>query len=282
MRRGSAQPVSILLSRPDNPSGPSSFDGQRSWIKVIKLASRHSHNLMLDGSELLLATVMADRTFPAAVTDRQPPMIHALPGMGAGQGMYPSPWDTIPGFRAHNWAPYEGETSLAAVAESMRTFCSIQDGDSLIGSSLGGMVACEITKICRIPVLYLVGSAISKDEISKFLAPFHRFAGLAPINWLRIAAGSIPNEMAQMFSEADPEFVRSMCKAIFEWEGGANAQTQVLRIHGCHDLVIPPPDNPDLLLEGGHLIAHSHPTECSNYIRAKSQSSESLPHVAVP
>ena len=188
--------------------------------------------------------------------------------MGAGQGMYPAPWDTIPGFRAHNWAPYRGESSLAAVADSMRTFCGINDGDSLIGSSLGGMVACEITKICRIPTLYLVGSAIRKEEISKILAPFRRLAAAAPINWLQISAGSIPNDMAQMFSEADTEFVRSMCKAIFEWEGGANAETHVYRIHGRHDLVIPTPENPDLLLEGGHLIAHSHPTECSNYIRA--------------
>ena len=38
--------------------------------------------------------------------------------------------------------------------------CQIKDGDYLIGASLGGMVACEITKFRKIPRLYLIGSAV--------------------------------------------------------------------------------------------------------------------------
>src|ERR1700746_3828458 len=97
-------------------------------------------------------------------------MIHALPGMGADRRMYPKPWPTLPGFAAHDWPRHVGERSLAEVARSVCEAAKIQDGDILVGSSLGGMVACEITKIRQIPVLYLVGSAMRKEEVSGFLA----------------------------------------------------------------------------------------------------------------
>jgi hypothetical protein len=93
-------------------------------------------------------------------------MIHALPGMGADRRMYPAPWSTLPGFTAHDWVRHSGEKSLPEIARSMCDAAGIHDGDKLVGSSLGGMVACEITKIRNIPVLYLVGSATRKEEVS--------------------------------------------------------------------------------------------------------------------
>src|SRR5215471_13414304 len=97
-------------------------------------------------------------------------MIHALPGMGSDRRMYPGEWKTLPGFLAHDWMPHKGEESLAEVAQSMCDSCSIRDGDVLVGTSLGGMVACEITKIRKIPELYLIASAVTKDEVNSLLA----------------------------------------------------------------------------------------------------------------
>ena len=68
--------------------------------------------------------------------------LHALPGMGADRRMYPEPWSTVPKFKAHDWIRHAGEKSLPEVAASMAEACGIQDGDVLVGSSLGGMVAC--------------------------------------------------------------------------------------------------------------------------------------------
>ena len=145
---------------------------------------------------------------------------------------------------------------------------SIQDGDILIGSSLGGMVACEITKIRRIPRLYLVGSATRKEEVSRLLAALHPLARVAPLDWLRLSAESIPIELARMFTTIEASFVRSMCSAIFEWEGLGTPATRVFRIHGRRDLVIPPPEEVHLLLDGGHLISVSHAKDCAEFIGA--------------
>jgi pimeloyl-ACP methyl ester carboxylesterase len=196
-------------------------------------------------------------------------MIHALPGMGADERMFPSPWTSLPKFIALNWKSCSGEKTLAAVAETICATGSITDGDSLIGASLGGMVACEITKIRKIKTLYLVGSATHKEEINSILEILHSLAPIAPIDWLCFSAGKIPHELSRMFADADPSFIRAMCTAIFQWEGLPDSGTQVRRIHGKYDLVIPPPKKTDLILKGGHLISITHATECVEYIRSQ-------------
>jgi len=204
-------------------------------------------------------------------------MIHALPGMGADKRMFPPPWTELPGFAAHDWMHHTGEKTLAEVAHSICATCDIRDGDTIVGASLGGMVACEITKIRKIPTLYLIGSATNKDEVSAVLTALRPMARIAPIDWLRYVAGKIPREAAQMFSGAETSFIRAMCKAIFQWEGldAAKTPTRVFRIHGKHDHIIPPPPCADLLLDGGHLISITHAPQCVEFIKTNSASTDS-------
>lgn len=196
-------------------------------------------------------------------------MIHALPGMGANRRMYSAPWLILPNFVAHDWTAYSGEKSLADIAQSTCKARGIHDGDSLVGSSLGGMVACEITKIREIKTLYLISSATRKEEINAVFSMLHPLVHIAPIDWLRFSAGKIPNELTQMFAEAEAPFLRAMCSAIFEWQGLADSSTQIYRIHGKKDFVIPPPADVDLMLDGGHLISITHPVQCVEFIKAK-------------
>ena len=196
-------------------------------------------------------------------------MIHALPGMGADRRMYPTPWSSLPKFTAHGWTRYAGEQSLAEVAQSMCETYQIQDGDTLVGASLGGMVACEMTKIRRIPTLFLIGSATEKNGVNRLLAMLHPIARITPFAWFKVIAGQVPMELPQMFARSDPAFVRSMCAAIFRWEGLGASKTQVYRIHGKFDMVIPHPPKVDLLLRGGHLISMTHVKECSDFVRTR-------------
>ena len=108
-------------------------------------------------------------------------MIHAIPGMGADRRMYPAPWTILPDFSAHDWVRHSDERSLGEVAQSMCKARAIQDGDVIVGTSLGGMVACEMTKIRSIPALYLIGSAVRKEEVSSLLATLHPLARVAPV-----------------------------------------------------------------------------------------------------
>jgi hypothetical protein len=188
--------------------------------------------------------------------------------MGADHRMYPAPWSSLPSFVADDWPRYSGEATLEQIA---RSFCErrcVEDGDVIIGSSLGGMVACEITRIRRIPVLYLIGSAVHPDEISGVLSALHPLAKVVPFDLLRFSASSVPTELSHMFADAEPSFVRAMCLAVFDWQGLVRSGTKIFRIHGSGDRVIPRPSQADLLLDGGHLIAMTHATDCVDFIRA--------------
>jgi hypothetical protein len=103
---------------------------------------------------------------------------------------------------------------------------------ALVGSSLGGMVACEITRIRMIPTRYLIGSASRKEEVSRLLTVLHPLAKVAPVDLLRLLASRIPSELAQMFATMEPSFFRAMCSAIFQWDGLQASGTKVVRIHG--------------------------------------------------
>ena len=198
-------------------------------------------------------------------------MIHALPGMGADRRMFPAPWGQLPEFVAHDWPEHRGEITLPGVARTVCDKFGIQDGDVLVGASLGGMVSCEIAKLRKLKQLYLVGSATSKDEVNRLLAFLHPLADFAPIEWLQFSAGQIPVEEIRMFAGADTAFVRKMCAAIFKWEGLGTLPVPCYRLHGRFDLVILPPEQPHLLVDGGHLISMTHATECVEFIKNRLQ-----------
>jgi pimeloyl-ACP methyl ester carboxylesterase len=195
-------------------------------------------------------------------------MIYALPGMGADGSMYGATWRTLPDCKFVEWPDYEGERSIVSIAKRIAAEQKIQASDILIGSSLGGIVACQIAKITPVYSLVLVGSAKKKEEISRFLSVIHPLVDLAPLTFIQRLAGKIPSDLAQMFSKSQAEFIRAMCRAIFEWDGLGDEPVRLLRIHGTKDRVIPLPEGVQHTLIGGHLIAITHSQECVDIIRA--------------
>ncbi|MBK9990368.1 MAG: hypothetical protein IPP19_06460 [Verrucomicrobia bacterium] len=195
-------------------------------------------------------------------------MIHVLPGMGADHRMYAAPaWQCLASTRFLNWPAHHGETTIKAIADHVITEAGIRHGDIVIGSSLGGIVGCEIAKNLSLKALILIGSAKNKAEISGLLTLLHPLARLAPIEFIQLAAGKHPSELTQMFSHSQASFIRAMCAAIFDWEGLDETRTKPVRIHGTHDHVIPIPTQVDLTLDGGHLIAMTHAEECVRFIK---------------
>jgi pimeloyl-ACP methyl ester carboxylesterase len=180
--------------------------------------------------------------------------------------MFPFPWTELEGFTAHDWPACRGGIDLTEIAGTVAEACGIRDGDVVIGCSLGGMVACEISRIRCLKALVLVGSATHRDEVNPLLAVLRPLAGIAPLEWLRISAGKVPGELASMFAGVDSSFVRAMCRAVFGWQGLGTTGTRCIRIHGRRDLVIPPPANTDLLLDAGHLVSMTHPEECTLFV----------------
>jgi len=186
--------------------------------------------------------------------------------MGATSEMYAKEWQGIPDTIFHNWPSWEGETSIEELAKKIIKEHQITEDDEVIGSSLGGIVACEIANQIPLKKLILIGGAKNRKEISSLLSALHPVIDVLPINMVRIFAESLPYELSTMFAKSEAEFIRNMTKAIFTWEG-LKSDVPILRIHGNKDLVIPIPSDVLDPIEGGHLIAMTNPKECIKKIR---------------
>jgi len=183
--------------------------------------------------------------------------------------MYSKPWrDAFEG-RYHDWPKWNKERSITDIANKIIEEHQIKNGDTLIGTSLGGIVACEVANLLDLEQIILIGSALSKEEINGVLSVLHPLIDLAPLSFIQMSSGKLPSDLAGMFRSSDPSFIRNMSKAIFCWKGLYN-ETSILRIHGTKDLVIPKPSSVDHTIEGGHLIVMTHPLKCIQYIKESS------------
>jgi len=197
------------------------------------------------------------------------PRIFILPGMGADERMYPGPWRSLPDAQFLRWPAYAGEESIDAVVWRMVAEHNIVPGSVVVGSSLGGMVGCEIANRMQLSALFLIGSACEPSEVNRILAALHPLANVVPFRQLQSLVGKLPHGYAELFTEADPEFVRSMCHAIFKWNGLQPGVARPIRLHGSRDLVIPCPSSVDLRIDGGHMISLTHAEECVAFIRRR-------------
>ncbi|MGC6426499.1 MAG: alpha/beta hydrolase [Akkermansiaceae bacterium] len=193
--------------------------------------------------------------------------IFLLPGMGATHEMYPAPWQELPEVHLLNWPRDFKGTTLTDLAYSMIREHRIHSGDIIVGSSLGGMVGCEISKIIELRHLLLLGSATHPREIPGIYRHLSPLLKIIPLSALIRASAVIPGQLASMVSQSSAKFIRITTTAIFEWQGHRSA-IPLYRIHGSQDWLIPHPEKVDLTLNGGHLIASTHARQCTDAIRA--------------
>ena len=193
--------------------------------------------------------------------------LYALPGMGADERMFPAPWNKLPEFVAVDWSSSLDRRTLVDVARSIVETHKIKDGDVIVGTSLGGMVAAEIAQLRSLSRLILIGSAISPAEVNPLLTKLSVLADYTPIEWLQFSAASIPADLCQMFGETDAVFIRAMCHEIARWSGYVPGTERLSRIHGRYDYVIPIPSQVDYVIDGGHLIAMTHAPECVGIVQ---------------
>lgn len=193
-------------------------------------------------------------------------MIFLLPGMGANSKMYQGAWLDVNPATCIDWPSYKGDASLPELARRVATHYRIKNNDILIGSSMGGMVALEISKLLHLDRVVLVGSAIDVSEMNSLLTFLTPFVDFAPIEFFQKLAGRHDSLFQQMFASSDAVFMRTMCKAISTWDGYPGNLSNVTRIHGEKDKVIKCPRDCHVIKRGGHLIPISHARECVDII----------------
>ena len=196
--------------------------------------------------------------------------IYVLPGMGADRRMYPAPWCTLPNTQFIEWDDSDAASpNLSEVAVALCERVQFANDCTLIGSSLGGMVAAELCRYVRVKHLFLVGSATNPREVNALLRRIRPLARVAPFGIAQELLGLLPSTLFEMFRASDAAFLRTMCNAIGTWNGYEPHGEMLYRIHGSRDLVIPAPAVADLLLDAGHLVAMTNAEDCVQFIRAR-------------
>ena len=186
--------------------------------------------------------------------------------MGANSKMYQGAWLDVNPATCIDWPSYKGEASLSELAERVAAHYRIKDNDTLIGSSMGGMVALEISKLLHLDRVVLVGSAIGVSEMNSLLTLMTPFVDFAPIAFFQKFAGRHDSLFQQMFASSDAVFMRTMCKAISTWDGYPGNLTRLTRIHGEKDKVIKCPRDCHVIKGAGHLVPITHARECVDLI----------------
>ena len=198
-------------------------------------------------------------------------MIFLLPGMGANSKMYQGAWLDVNPATCIDWPSYKGDASLFELARRVATHYRIKNNDFLIGSSMGGMVALEISKLLHLDRVVLVGSAIDVSEMNWLLILLTPFVDCAPIEFFQKLAGRHDSLFQQMFAASDADFMKAMCKAISTWDGYPGDLTRVTRIHGEKDKVIKCPRDCHVIKRAGHLLPITHAKVCVDIIRRSIQ-----------
>jgi pimeloyl-ACP methyl ester carboxylesterase len=134
----------------------------------------------------------------------------------------------------------------------MEHFCDrllemgLTDGDVIVGSSFGGMVACSVSARVDLGGILLLGSTDDPRDINQVMLTAGYFARSFPGVDLQalvrpFAKSWITGPKAvvlDMFARSDCEVMMGMHEAIMRW-GGARPACPVRRVHGRFDPVIP-------------------------------------------
>lgn len=192
-----------------------------------------------------------------------------LPGMGATAAMYNALRHKIDfDINFIDWPLYSGEKTYSEVAQRVVDENNVKNGDIIGGSSLGGMVALEIGQVIQPKAIVLLGSAVNISEMQSLLTMFSPLVTITPIALVQVLAGKQKNLVSTMFADANAEFIRAMSSYLHLWPGFSGQMSNIYRLHGKKDQVIPCPSSGATVIEdAGHLLAMTHANETAAFLQ---------------
>ncbi|MFM7233218.1 MAG: alpha/beta hydrolase [Flavobacteriales bacterium] len=205
---------------------------------------------------------------------------YLIPGMGADNRLFRH--FHLPNGKVHHldWIPHKGSRSLAEYAQLMAERITTEN-NVVVGSSMGGMVTVEISKIIRPLGAALVSAPSGRHEfpaILKNLSALKLHKALTPRQVMRISKladlfmGFKTEDQRAMFYDMlrgnGPEFLHFSVGAVLDWKNTTPPDIPFIQIIGTQDKLFKQEKIPGaIMLEGsGHFTAFEKGKEVSAII----------------
>lgn len=182
----------------------------------------------------------------------QEKIIYLIPGQGSDERLFKN--IHIDKYETKNIKyiiPEKGE-NMASYAKNLSTQIDSTTRYSIIGVSLGGMLAIEIAKIMQPEEVILIASAKTKNEIPalyhffKTIKIYRLFGGRFYKFWTILLQPLYePMDKAdqklwrKMMKEKNPKFMKRAVRCIVEWDNENYTGIKLLHIHGNKDRTLP-------------------------------------------
>lgn len=148
------------------------------------------------------------------------------------------------------WIKPEKHESLERYALRLGSRIVQEEPFSILGLSMGGMMAVEIAKHIRPANLILISSAATRQELPGYFDYFqklglYKFVPMAMVKSAsvlkRIFTAEAPKDkilLKSLIRDADPHFLRWAMGAVLNWQN-KDKPTGLIHIHGDKDEILP-------------------------------------------
>lgn len=224
------------------------------------------------------------------------PRLILIPGMGADARLF----EPQRAFGFHFEVPElpvpRPRDSMSSYAARIREQLELTGPCVIGGVSFGGMLACELARLCAARCVLLVAScrrcrsvprSYRLAELASRLIPDFFIKRRAEISGRLLAAVEpITPEQKQLIMQMSRDInvltIRRIARMIFSWRSHNEPSCPVHHIHGDSDLIIPlrrvRPD--EIVVGGGHLINLSHSEQVNRFIERHLEVAAARPAVA--
>ncbi|MEZ4932575.1 MAG: alpha/beta hydrolase [Saprospiraceae bacterium] len=182
----------------------------------------------------------------------QEKIIYLLPGQGSDERLFKNIHIEHYETKSIKYIIPEKGENMASYAKKLSAQIDTTARYSIIGVSLGGMLAIEIAKIMQPEEVILIASAKTKNEIPALYLffqkiPIHRLLGGRFYKFWTILLQPLYEPMdkadqklwRKMMKEKNPKFMKRAVRCIVEWDNENYTGIKLLHIHGNKDRTLP-------------------------------------------
>ena len=179
--------------------------------------------------------------------------IYLIPGLGADKRMYAHQLKVLPEAKVlEHLAPVKGQ-SLTEYARRVATHIDTTHPFALVGTSLGGIVSMELSRIIKPEKIVLIASVKNRLELPLFIRSMrvfnlhklisgNRFKSFNSLMVKRLdSRGDSPvaKVIMQMTEDCSAEFIEWAVNAIVNWHPPTDYRSDIIHIHGTNDQLFP-------------------------------------------